>query len=136
MADPRDFWLPFNSDNERWIELKDHRPWWFGDAEKYPPRMDLLNVSKLLVRGLPLPRLQAKHIEADFELDGRLDDAAWPSAESARIESQINIGAAEPEIATTARVLWSDQFLYICYHAPAVAPTPPPSSATSLSAHE
>jgi len=262
VADPRAFWLPFNSDNERWTELKDHRPWWFGDAEKYPPRMDLLNAldrvvarhplttfvcvhfannsedidwvnaaldrnpnmmadlaaripeigrhapekvhrlfvkhqdrilfatdfmvynrltlgsggsgpaptdddaldfyakhwrwletwdrqfehmtpiqgdwkidaiglppgvlrkiyfdnaRKLLVRRLPLPRLQAKRIEADFELDGRLDDAAWPSATPARIESQINTGAAKPEIATTARVLWSDQFLYIGYSAP------------------
>ena len=262
VADPRAFWLPFNSDNERWTELKDHRPWWFGDAEKYPPRMDLLNAldrvvarhplttfvcvhfannsedidwvdaaldrnpnmmadlaaripeigrhapekvhrlfvkhqdrilfatdfmvynrltlgsggsgpaptdddaldfyakhwrwletwdrqfehmtpiqgdwkidaiglppgvlrkiyfdnaRKLLVRRLPLPRLQAKRIEADFELDGRLDDAVWPSATPARIESQINTGAAKPEIATTARVLWSDQFLYIGYRAP------------------
>ncbi len=262
VADPRAFWLPFNSDNERWTELKDHRPWWFGDAEKYPPRMDLLNAldrvvarhplttfvcvhfannsedidwvnaaldrnpnmmadlaaripeigrhapekvhrlfvkhqdrilfatdfmvynrltlgsggsgpaptdddaldfyakhwrwletwdrqfehmtpiqgdwkidaiglppgvlrkiyfdnaRKLLVRRLPLPRLQAKRIEADFELDGRLDDAVWPSATPARIESQINTGAAKPEIATTARVLWSDQFLYIGYSAP------------------
>ena len=262
VADPRAFWLPFNSDNERWTELKDHRPWWFGDAEKYPPRMDLLNAldrvvarhplttfvcvhfannsedidwvnaaldrnpnmmadlaaripeigrhapekvhrlfvkhqdrilfatdfmvynrltlgsggsgpaptdddaldfyakhwrwletwdrqfehmtpiqgdwkidaiglppvvlrkiyfdnaRKLLVRRLPLPRLQAKRIEADFELDGRLDDSVWPSATPARIESQINTGAAKPEIATTARVLWSDQFLYIGYSAP------------------
>lgn len=262
VADPRAFWLPFNSDNERWIELKDHRPWWFGDAEKYPPRMDLLNAldrviarhplttfvcvhfannsedidwvdaaldrnpnmmadlaaripeigrhdpkkvhrlflkhqdrilfatdfmvysrltlgsggsgpaptdddalgfyakhwrwletwdrqfehmtpiqgdwkidgiglppevlrkiyfdnaRKLLVRRLPLPRLMAKRIGADFELDGRLDDAAWPSAAPARIESQINTGEAKPEIATTARVLWSDQFLYIGYRAP------------------
>ena len=262
VGDPRAFWLPFNSDNERWIELKDHRPWWFGDAEKYPPRMDLLNAldrvvarhpvttfvcvhfannsedidwvdaaldrnpnmmadlaaripeigrhapekvhrlfvkhqdrilfatdfmvysrltlgsggsgpaptdedaldfyakhwrwletwdrqfehmtpiqgdwkidaiglppevlrkiyfdnaRKLLVRRLPLPRLRASRIEADFELDGRLDDAPWPSAAPARIESQINTGAAKPEIATTARVLWSDQFLYIGYRSP------------------
>ncbi len=262
VADPRAFWLPFNSDNERWTELKDHRPWWFGDAEKYPPRMDLLNAldrvvarhplttfvcvhfannsedidwvnaaldrnpnmmadlaaripeigrhapekvhrlfvkhqdrilfatdfmvynrltlgsggsgpaptdddaldfyakhwrwletwdrqfehmtpiqgdwkidaiglppgvlrkiyfdnaRKLLVRRLPLPRLQAKRIEADVKLDGQLDDTSWLSAAPARIESQINTGAAKPEIATTARVLWSDQFLYIGYRAP------------------
>lgn len=262
VADPRAFWLPFNSDNERWIELKDHRPWWFGDAEKYPPRMDLLNAldrviarhplttfvcvhfannsedidwvdaaldrnpnmmadlaaripeigrhdpkkvhrlflkhqdrilfatdfmvysrltlgsggsgpaptdddalgfyakhwrwletwdrqfehmtpiqgdwkidgiglpaevlrkiyfdnaRKLLVRRLPLPRLMAKRIGADFELDGWLDDADWLSAAPARIESQINTGEAKPEIGTTARVLWSDQFLYIGYRSP------------------
>jgi len=32
VADPRAFWLPFNSENERWKELKDHRPWWFGNT--------------------------------------------------------------------------------------------------------
>ncbi len=42
VADPRAFWLPFDSNNERWKELKDHRPWWFGDAKVYPAREELL----------------------------------------------------------------------------------------------
>lgn len=42
VADPRAFWLPFDSTNERWKELRDHRPWWFGDAAVYPARMALL----------------------------------------------------------------------------------------------
>lgn len=42
VADPRAFWLPFDSTNERWKELKDHRPWWFGDATIYPRREALL----------------------------------------------------------------------------------------------
>ena len=42
VADPRAFWLPYNSSNERWVELKDHRPWWFGDTNVYPPREELL----------------------------------------------------------------------------------------------
>ncbi|MGE4181654.1 MAG: amidohydrolase family protein [Limisphaerales bacterium] len=43
VADPRAFWLPFDSTNERWKELRDHRPWWFGDAKVYPAREELLD---------------------------------------------------------------------------------------------
>lgn len=42
VADPKAFWLPYDEKNERWKELKDHRSWWFGDTNKYPPRMELL----------------------------------------------------------------------------------------------
>src|SRR5688572_5459897 len=43
VADPRAFWLPYDASNERWTELKDHRAWWFGDTNIYPPRMELLD---------------------------------------------------------------------------------------------
>ncbi len=42
VGDPKAFWLPFDNRNERWKELKDHRPWWFGDTNIYPPRMELV----------------------------------------------------------------------------------------------
>jgi len=42
VADPRAFWLPYDDRNERWRELKDHRAWWFGDPNLYPPREELL----------------------------------------------------------------------------------------------
>jgi predicted TIM-barrel fold metal-dependent hydrolase len=42
VADPRAFWLPFSASNERWKELRDHRPWWFGDPKVHPPREELL----------------------------------------------------------------------------------------------
>ena len=57
VADPRAFWLPFNEKNERWKELKDHRPWWFGDTNVYPPRMELLNA---------LNRVIARHPQTTF----------------------------------------------------------------------
>lgn len=262
VADPKAFWMPYNEENERWIELKDHRSWWFGDPEKYPPRKALLearnrviarhpnttfvcvhfgnnpedidwvdkaldehpnmmvdiaarvpelgrhdpakvralfekhqdrilfatdfmvydklilgsggdgpsptdddavtfyekhwrwletddrqfdhmtpiqgawkidaigldasvlrkvyfdNARRLLVRSLPPPSLKAKQIGADFEIDGRLDDAAWTGAASARIEYGIREGKAHPPLSTTTRVLWSDRFLYLGYSAP------------------
>src|SRR6266568_3371350 len=42
VADPKAFWLPYDQANERWKELKDHRNWWFGDTNKFPPWKELL----------------------------------------------------------------------------------------------
>ena len=262
VADPKAFWLPYNDKNERWVELKDHKSWWFGDPEKYPSREDLLdarnrvikrhsgttfvcvhfgnnpedidwigrsldelpnmmvdiaarvpelgrhdpakvralftkhqdriffatdfmvynklilgsggdgpgpddddavefydkhwrwfetndkqfahmtpiqgewkidaiglsapvlrkvyfdNARKLLVRTLPPPTLKAKRIEADFEIDGAPDDAAWNGAAFARIDYGIRKGDAHPALSTSAQVLWSNKYLYIGYRAP------------------
>lgn len=41
ISDPKAFWLPFNEQNERWKELKDHKSWWFGDPNVFPPRAEL-----------------------------------------------------------------------------------------------
>lgn len=262
VADPKAFWEPYDPGNERWVELKDHKSWWFGDPEKYPSREALLdarnrvverhpettfvcvhfannpedidwvdrsldrypnmmvdiaarvpelgrhdpakvralfekhqdriffatdfmvygklilgsggdgpgpsdadavgfyekhwrwfetndrqfahmtpiqgdwkidaiglpapvlrkiyfdNAHKLLVRSLPPPTLKAKRIDADFEIDGKLDDGAWAGADVARIDYHIRTGEAFPEISTAAQVLWSDKFLYLGYSAP------------------
>lgn len=262
VADPRAFWLPYNDQNERWTELKDHRSWWFGDPAVYPPREELLaalnrvierhpkttfvcvhfannaedidwvdkmldrhpnmnadlaaripeigrhdpdnvrrlfvkhqdriffatdfqvynrltlgsggsgpppsdadaemfyakewrwletrdrrfehmtpiqggwtidaiglpapvlrkiyfdNARKLLARSLPLPVLKAAHLDADFKLNGNLDKPAWKKAQPAHLEYQLADYLARPEISTTVRVLWSDQYLYLGYEAP------------------
>ena len=262
VADPKAFWLPYDDKNERWVELKDHKSWWFGDPDKYPSREALLearnrvvkrhpettfvcvhfgnnpedinwvgrsldempnmmvdiaarvpelgrhepaaaralftkhqdriffatdfmvydklilgsggdgpgpsdsdavefydkhwrwfetgdrgfdqmtriqgdwkidaidlpssvlrknyfdNAHRLLVRSLPPPTLVAKHIEADFEVDGKLDDRAWAGAGYARIDYAIRSGIALPERSTATQVLWTDRFLYIGYSAP------------------
>ena len=57
VADPRAFWLPYDSSNERWNELHDHRSWWFGDTNVYPPRMELLEA---------LNRVIARHPKTTF----------------------------------------------------------------------
>ncbi|HWN94893.1 MAG TPA: amidohydrolase family protein, partial [Methylomirabilota bacterium] len=57
VADPRAFWLPYDEKNERWKELKDHKSWWFGDTNKYPPRMELLEA---------LNRVIARHPKTTF----------------------------------------------------------------------
>ncbi|MBM3847997.1 MAG: hypothetical protein FJ405_17140, partial [Verrucomicrobia bacterium] len=42
VADPKAFWLPYNQQNERWKELRDHPKWWFGDPKEFPSREELL----------------------------------------------------------------------------------------------
>lgn len=269
VGDPKAFWLPFDNKNERWKELKDHRPWWFGDTNIYPPRMDLVNAldrviakhrgttfvcvhfannpedidwvdqaldrnpnmmadlaarmpevgrhnpkkvhklfvkhqdrivfatdfmvvnkgnppasylilgssgdadkptdrdaeifyekewrwletwdknwehmtpiqgdwtissiglpapalrkiyfdnaRKLLARSLPPPVVKAAHIHKDFELDGELNDAVWRKATPARVEYGSLKYDARPELATSVRVLYSDQFIYFGWECP------------------
>lgn len=57
VADPLAFWLPYNERNERWTELKDHKSWWFGDPNVFPPREELLAARN---------RMVAKHPETTF----------------------------------------------------------------------
>lgn len=262
VADPVAFWEPYDESNERWIELKDHRSWWFGDPKRFPPHRELLealnrvierhpattfvcvhfannsedlawveqsldrypnmmadlaaripeigrhdpaavrrlfikhqdrilfgtdfmvynrlilgsggsgpapgdedaieffekhwrwmethdrqfehmtpiqgdwkidaiglpadvlrkiyfdNAQRLLVGALPPPRLTARRIERDFAVDGKLDDAGWEEAETARLEYGIKSGEANPAQSTAVRALWSDRFLYLAYEAP------------------
>lgn len=263
VGDPKAFWLPFDNKNERWKELKDHRPWWFGDTNIYPPRMDLVNAldrviakhrgttfvcvhfannpedidwvdkaldrnpnmmadlaarmpelgrhdpqklhklfvkhqdriffatdfmvlpsklilgssgdaerptdrdaeyfyekewrwletwdknwehmtpiqgdwtissiglplpvlrkiyfdnaSKLLARSLPPPVVKAAHIDKDFEPDGELNDPVWQKATPAQVEYGSLKHDARPEMATSVRVLYSDQFVYFGWECP------------------
>lgn len=265
VADPRAFWLPYDENNERWTELKDHRSWWFGDSAKYPPREELLaalsrvikrhptttfvavhfannaedidwvdrsldelpnlnadlaaripeigrhdpekvrqlftkhadrilfatdfmvydklilgsggdadkptdedaltfyqkcwrwletadrdwphmtpiqgnwtinsiklptdvlrkvyfeNAQRLLGKSLPLPYVKAVRMANDFEPDGRLDEAEWRNAIPARIERMTTDGSSRPELSTTLRVLWTEQYLYLGYVCPFTA---------------
>lgn len=265
VADPRAFWLPYDSSNERWTELKDHRPWWFGDTNIYPPRMELLqalnrvierhpdttfvcvhfannaeelewveesldrfpnmnadlaaripevgrhppekvrrlfvkhqdriffatdfqvynrltlgsggsgpaptdadaetfyakhwrwletkdrdfehmtpiqgdwkisgiglpadvlrkiyfdNARRLLGRSLPAPTAKAARVDKDFDdaqIDGELTEAAWQRAEPVALEYESRSYTARPNISTTVRLLWSDEWLYLGYESP------------------
>lgn len=53
VGDPKAFWLPYDADNERWEELKDHPSWWFGDPEKYPSRESLLAARNRVIERHP-----------------------------------------------------------------------------------
>ncbi|NIP95545.1 MAG: amidohydrolase family protein, partial [Akkermansiaceae bacterium] len=71
VADPKAFWLPYDENNERWTELKDHRSWWFGDSKKFPPHEKLLEA---------LNRVIARHPKTTFvcvHFANNSEDLAW-----------------------------------------------------------
>jgi predicted TIM-barrel fold metal-dependent hydrolase len=93
VADPRAFWLPFNAENERWRELRDHRPWWFGDATRYPAREDLLAA---------LERVIVRHPETTFvcvHFANNSEDVDWVDRQlDAHPNMNADLAARIPEL--------------------------------------
>jgi hypothetical protein len=75
------------------------------------------NATRLLARSLPVPVVKAARTR-DFELDGELNEAVWQKARPARVEYGSVKYDARPELATTVRVLYSDDFLYFGWECP------------------
>ena len=74
-ADPRAFWLPYDSSNERWEELHDHPRWWFGNPKKFPPREE----------AWPSDRILGRHPETTFvsvHFGSNAEDLAWVDKDS------------------------------------------------------
>ncbi len=67
VTDPKAFWLPFDEKNERWKELRDHKPWWFGDTNIYPPRMELLGALNRVIARHPKTRFVCVHFANNAE---------------------------------------------------------------------
>jgi hypothetical protein len=76
------------------------------------------NARKLLARSLPLPVAKARHTTRDFKPDGDVDKEIWKSATPVRLEYEGRDAAARPALATTVRLVWSEQFLYLAYECP------------------
>ncbi len=76
------------------------------------------NARKLLARSLPLPRLRARHISQDLELNGRLEHPLWRTAQPVWLEQSAHSGAVRPELSTAVRALWSEKHLYLAYRCP------------------
>jgi len=76
------------------------------------------NARRLLVRRLPLPSIKARRIAAEFDIDGKLGNAVWQTAQTGRLEYTLHEGTALPGISTTVRILWSDKYLYLGYEGP------------------
>jgi len=93
VADPKAFWGPYDSSNERWAELKDHPQWWFGDPAKYPPREELLGA---------LERVVARHPETTFvcvHFGNNAEDLDWVDAQLDKHPNmRVDIAARVPEI--------------------------------------
>lgn len=92
VADPRAFWEPYDDKNERWVELKDHPRWWFGDPKQFPPRMDLLAA---------LEHVVARHPETTFvcvHMGNNAEDLPWVASQlDAHPNMRVDIAARVPE---------------------------------------
>ena len=93
VADPKAFWEPYNPQNERWKELGDHPNWWFGDTNKYLPRMELLEA---------LDRVIARHPKTEFvcvHFANNAEDLDWvEKALDRRPNMYADLAARIPEI--------------------------------------
>lgn len=93
VGDPKAFWLPYNDQNERWTELKDHKSWWFGDPTRYPPRMELLET---------LDRVIARHPQTTFicvHFANNPEELEWVDAALTRRPNMMaDIAARIPEV--------------------------------------
>jgi predicted TIM-barrel fold metal-dependent hydrolase len=93
VADPKAFWLPFDSRNERWEELKDHKDWWFGDTNRYPAWKSLLEA---------LVRVVARHPETTFvsvHFGNNAEELDWvDNALSNHPNLLVDLAARVPEI--------------------------------------
>ena len=67
VADPQAFWKPYNAENERWRELKDHPQWWFGDPAKYPPFHELLAALDRVIERHPQTTFVCVHFANNAE---------------------------------------------------------------------
>ncbi len=93
VADPRAFWLPYDQQNERWKELKDHRGWWFGDPKQFPARTELLSA---------LDRVIARHPGTAFvcvHFANNAEDLDWVDRQlDARPNMLADLAARIPEL--------------------------------------
>jgi hypothetical protein len=93
VADPKAFWLPYNEQNERWKELKDHRSWWFGDPNLYPPRLELLEALNRVIERHPKTTFVCVHFANNAE------ELAWVEQSLDRLPNMhADLAARIPEL--------------------------------------
>jgi len=66
-TDPKAFFEPWNSQNERWQELELHPEWSFADRSKYPPRNQILEHRNNVIRKFPNLNFQGCHVGNNSE---------------------------------------------------------------------
>jgi predicted TIM-barrel fold metal-dependent hydrolase len=114
VADPKAFWAPYDSTNERWEELRDHPRWWFGDPKKFPAREELL---------AELDRVIGRHPETTFvavHFANNAEDLAWVDASLDRHPNMMadlaarvpEIGRHDPEIVRRVFLKHQDRILF------------------------
>ncbi|MDA7617850.1 MAG: amidohydrolase family protein [Verrucomicrobiota bacterium] len=114
VADPVAFWLPFNARNERWTELKDHKNWWFGDPDIFPPHRDLLAALERVIERHPATTFVCVHFANNPEdldwVDAQLDKHPNMMADlAARVPE---IGRQDPEKVRRLCIKHQDRILF------------------------
>jgi len=93
VGDPKAFFEPYTPDNERWEELKDHKSWWFGDTNQFPPWKNLLEA---------LSRVIGRHPNTTFvsvHFGNNAEELEWVDQEMARHPNlMVDLAARIPEI--------------------------------------
>jgi predicted TIM-barrel fold metal-dependent hydrolase len=114
VADPRAFWLPYDEKNERWIELKDHRAWWFGDPDKFPPREELLAALDRVIGGIPRRTFVCVHFANNSEDIDWVDRAlaARPNMNADLAARIPELGRSEPEKVRRMFTKYADRIFF------------------------
>jgi hypothetical protein len=60
----------------------------------------------------------ALRVSRDFALDGDAEKSTWSKARPIRLDRVSRDALSRPELATSVRALWSDEFLYLVYECP------------------
>lgn len=114
VGDPKAFWEPFDETNERWAELRDHKNWWFGDPEKYPPRMEIVEALSRVIGRHPGTTFVGVHFANNPE------DLTWVEASldkhpnmMADLAARVpEIGRQDPEAVRRLFVKHQDRILF------------------------
>lgn len=114
----------------RWLETRDRNwphmtpiqgDWTISSIGLLPAVLRKIyfdNARKLLVRCLPSPVLEARHISQDFEIDGTITGPLWENASPVLLEQSSLNGTVAPGLSTPVRALWSAKYLYLAYECP------------------
>ena len=93
VGDPKAFFEPYNDQNERWEELRDHKSWWFGDTNVYPAWKDLLEA---------LNRVIGRHTNTTFvcvHFANNAEELDWVADALTRHPNMyVDLAARIPEI--------------------------------------
>jgi hypothetical protein len=114
VADPKAFWEPYNEQNERWRELKNHRLWWFGDKTRYPAWKDLLESLNRVVARHPKTTFVCVHFANNPEELDWVDQslAKYPNM-MADIAARIpELGRHDPEAVRKLFIKYQDRILF------------------------
>lgn len=114
VADPKAFWLPYNDQNERWKELKDHPSWWFGDPAKYPGWKDLLESLNRVIARHPKTTFVCVHFANNAEeldwVDRSLD--RYPNMMADLAARIPELGRHDPEQVRRVFIKHQDRILF------------------------